>query len=279
MVTQSQEEAVYRLAPLGWSVADPNPYAQEDAPPGGWTHAEIEDKRRGWSFTGPTPRRMFSVRWDRDVPNLMSRLADLLRYESRHGRAVLLCVPPDIDGDTFVKDALAQTPPPHVVRDSDPKWVTHSTDLDAWTRIRADGALKSSATLLAEGAKPDDLGFRVLGEPAEYADYVMLGSMERVGGEHVVASRQAGRIVTDEDRPYEPGVRLYFDNHALIRAGLGERDGAHLIKAAGRLPLEPYLVEAVSARDVEVEASVAWTPATFHAAANASFLGRPLGPR
>jgi hypothetical protein len=225
-------------------------------------------------FTGSTPRGMFSVRWDRDVPDLKSRLADLFRYETRHGRAVLLCVPPDIDGDTFVSDALARTPPPHVVRDPDPQWVTHSTDLDAWARIREDGALKSSALLTAEGATPDDLGFRVLGEPADYAEYVMLGSMERVGGEHVVASRRAGRIITDEDAPHEPGVCLYFDNRELIRAGLGERDGAHLIEVRGHLPLEPYLVEAISARDIESEAGVGWTPASFHAAVTAAFLAR-----
>jgi hypothetical protein len=94
-----------------------------------------------------------------------------------------------------------------------------------------------------------------------------------------VSSHQKGRIVTDEDAEYEPGVRLYFDGHRIIEDELGVRDGVHLLKVRDRLPLEPYLRAAIGVPDVDQGGTVpAWTPRRFLDRANAHFerlVGRP----
>jgi hypothetical protein len=76
--------------------------------------------------------------------------------------------------------------------------------------------------------------------------------------------------VTDENATYEPGVRLYFDNHRIIEDGLGVRDGLHLMKVHRRLPLEPYLLAAVRAADLDPVREGGWTLRSFVARANAA---------
>ena len=100
----------------------------------------------------------------------------------------------------------------------------------------------------------------------------MLGGVGGTSPEAVLASKQAGRFVLDEDAIHEPGVRLYFDNHRIITDGLGTRDGVHLIKVYQHLPLTPYLLAAISVDDVQLENNAQmWTPRTFVAKANEAF--------
>ena len=96
--------------------------------------------------------------------------------------------------------------------------------------------------------------------------------MASIASEHVVSSQQKGRIVTQEDLPYEPGVRLYFDLPRILAAGLGVRDGTHVTKVRDHLPLHPYMVAAVGVDQVATaDGTPSWTPRTFLEAANAYF--------
>jgi hypothetical protein len=79
-----------------------------------------------------------------------------------------------------------------------------------------------------------------------------------------MASKQAGDFRLDPDTSYTPGVRLYFDLHAIIRDGLGVRDGLHLVKVRNHLPLTPYLLGAVGLEDVAAgDPGKDWTPRLF----------------
>jgi len=206
-----------------------------------------------------------------DTPDLKCRLADFLRYNERHKRNVIISCPEFIELEKFIAQALAETPDESFVRPSDPRWVVHSTTLAAWNDIRQDAMLKSLALLREEGKQLIGLGMEKLGDPLEFANYVMLAPMEAVSPEIVIASRMENQIMDDPDRPYEPGVRLYFDNHLIIRNGLAVRDGIHNIKVHRSLPLSPYMAAAVTAKDLPRQT---WCPRTFCKAANRLFPGK-----
>jgi hypothetical protein len=204
-----------------------------------------------------------------------TRLADFLKYETSHGRRVIVSFPPDMDADATVKHSLDITAPRSEIRPDDSRWWVHSTPLGNWEKIRESGELRSHARLRREGLSHAGIGLFVFGEPQDYAEYVMLAWALGVAPEHVVSSQQKGRLITEEDTPYTPGVRLYFDGHRIIRDGLAVSDGLHLLKVHDHLPLEPYLVAAISARDVDPNGEVqTWTPWTFLKAANQDFISR-----
>ena len=127
----------------------------------------------------------------------------------------------------FVECALATTPDWSVVRPNDAKWLVHSTTAQGWDAIQACGELRSQARLRREGESMPNLGGEWLGEPADYTDYIILANAGAMAPEFVVASRNANRMITEPDTPYNPGARLFFDGHRLIRDGLVVRDGLH----------------------------------------------------
>jgi hypothetical protein len=260
-------------APSGWSYNNKNPFTKDGNYGQKWTSFCILDRSGDRVFVGRGTNGLYSYRLSRDVKNMEHKLADFLRYENAHGRNVILSFPRDIDTEAFANESISETPEAAVIRENDPKWVVHSTNLEAWKQIQRDGELRSLSRLLKEGKKVKTIGFHALGEPSEYADYVMLGSIYNRGTEMVLSSNMKGRICLDENMPYEPGVRLYFDNHAIIRSSLGVRDGEHIIKVHDHLPLKPFLLMAVGINDVDPERKVKeWTPKKFVEVANKIFL-------
>jgi len=189
---------------------------------------------------------------------------------------VLFCAE-DLDVGVFVVQALDSTPPAHIVRDTDPEYLVHSTSLEASKSILQDGEIKAFARLLREGRAPDWHKLRSdqsLGEPPEYANYVNLGTIESPWVETVPASHASGRFLTPEDE-YEPGMRFYFNDHKIIRAGLDVRAPGATIKVLDSMPLRPFLIEVVRADDMDLPIRTGkWTPMLFTGAANKAFFTR-----
>jgi hypothetical protein len=205
------------------------------------------------------------------LPDVRDRLADFVRYENNQGRVPIVALPEGFEGDRFVREALAQVPEGLCVRESDPRWVVHSTSESSWRQIERDGELRALSELPDRDAGAGGLGFRTLGEPPEFAEYVVLAAIESLAPENVVSSRQKGHVCDDPDAVYVPGVRLYFDCHAIIESGLAVRDGRHTLKAHRRLPLSPFLFCSSSPDDATpVDTDAGWTPRAFTAAANAA---------
>jgi hypothetical protein len=231
-------------------------------------------------ITGTGANGLFCARFGRRVEGLSNRLADLLRYERAHGRTVIVPLPADVDAAGYVAHALRCTPAARIVRRADSPVVVHSTTLEAWESIRADGELRARSLLPAGPSspgqgEPSEIERYLLDEPPEYGDYVMLGEIDSVGPEAVVASYQAGRFILGDQAIYKPGVRLYFDNHRIIQHGLGTRDGLHTTKVLKRLPLRSYLLAAVTVVDIAPGDRVAeWTLRTFVDCANKAFRDR-----
>lgn len=265
-------------ASAGWNPQSPNPFSPEGAYGPAWSALTLmpdSDERLHYPGRCKTDRGLFHCLIGTQNEQFDAGVADFLRYESAHGRTVIVSSPEDVDIDHLILRALDETPTESVVRAQDPRWVVHSTTRERWPRIQQCGELRSMARLHSEGTPWPEIGFEQLGEPPEYREYIVLGEMESVGCENVVASHQKGCVFTDENQPYTPGLRLYFDLHRIIADGLAVRDGLHLVKVHDHLPLEPYLAAAVSVGEVDPEGSIPeWTPRRFLEAANAHFLAK-----
>ncbi len=267
----------YIKAPTGWCCADPNPFTEDGSYGQRWSAFCIEDRDDGQFMTGHVGQGPFCARFGRGVDHLENRLADFLRYERRYNRTVILCLHDEFDADRVVARALNRTPAHSVVRVADPEIVVHSTTQHAWESIRADCELRAASRLTIEDGRisagsltPSKVTRYYDSEPPEYPDYIMFGKIDEVGPEMVVASRAAGAFVLDPDATYTPGVRLYFDHHRMIREGWATRDGLHMVKVYDRLPLEPYLLAAVSVDDLDPSGGMApWTLRAFVAKSNA----------
>ena len=241
----------YFTAPAGYGSDDRNPFTHDGRCGPDWTAFFLLDRDDESSCMGTGKNGLFAYQFGRRARDIKGKLADFLRYESAHNRNVIISFPDGIDVDAFVADALATTPEPHVVRETDPRYAVHSTHAGAAKHIGRDAELKSLAKLRREGVAGGGVGFDSLGEPPEYADYICLGDLKSTGPEVVTASNATGRFMGD-DEPYEPGVRFYFDVHRIIRTGLDTRVvGA--IKVLDRLPLDPFLVASIGPNDVAPE--------------------------
>lgn len=262
----------YHKASPGWDADQPNPFTSDGAYGARWSAFEICDRDDDRRIYGRSSSGLFCHTLGRRVENLETRLADFLRYENAHGRNVIVACPDDMDIDSLVANALENTPAGAIIRENDSRWVVHSATLETWQSIRESGCLKSFARLKAEGVPAHGIGFREFGEPDDFAEYVMLCEFNGIGCENVVASQAKGRVFTEEHTPYAPGVRLYFDAHKIITAGLAVRDGVHTLKVYNQLPLQPYLVAVATAADIDPQGiAKTWTPRLFLEQANAWF--------
>ena len=164
----------YVKAPPGWSYSDENPFTPDGTYGAAWSCFRVIDRDDDQYSTGKSGNGPFSARFGRRVDHLEARLADFLRYESAHGRTVILAFPDGVDPDLFVAHALAHTPQADVVRPEDPRVIVHSTTAAAWWCIRADGALKAGALLASHRTSPSDTADRselvqyLLAEPPVY---------------------------------------------------------------------------------------------------------------
>ncbi|MHB9132380.1 MAG: hypothetical protein ACYDBB_15015 [Armatimonadota bacterium] len=268
----------YHIAPPGWTHEDPNPFTADGAYSPQWSCFRIRDEEDGRGVNRRWENGLYAFvvgrGWRKDGRGLVADVADFLRYESMHGRHSIVSLPADMDARAFVEQALAETPDWSIVRSNDPKWLIHSTPATNWAAIRACRELRSLARLRREGVSAGGVGLAQLGEPDDYAEYIMLGKPGVMSPEFVVASQQAGRIITEQDTPYTPGARLFFDGHRLIREGLIVRDGLHEAKVHDYLPLDPYLIASVTPADLDPEGEITvWTPKSFCLAALDYFSG------
>jgi hypothetical protein len=270
----------YVVAPPEWTCTGRNPFTENGSYGLSWSGFVILDHDDDQYITGRGSNGLFSARFGRRVDHLKSRLTDFIHYENAYGRTVIVSAPPDVSVDRFVAEAVAETPGPQVIRADDPEVIVHATTVEAWRSIQSAGELVAASQLpskprLASSATGSEVEQYYENEPPEYHDFIMFAPLGATTPEKVLASYRAGRFLLSDDVVYEPGVRLYLDNHAIIRAGLDTRDGLHTAKVHGRLPLSPYLLAGIGVPDVDEQGHVAtWTPRTFVERADSLFLSR-----
>lgn len=267
-VCAAGEAIRYRQAPAGCGPEDAWPFREDGRYPAGVTGLAVIPN--GPVCIGTGRSGLFHYECSASDPCFDEALADFLRYEHSYGRVPILFDLDAAGGCAGVAEALARTPLPNVVRSSDPRYFVHSTSRAAGDQIRQDGAIKSWNFLEQEGRPPcwHKLKSAVLGEPAEYAHYVNLGSPGNPWTEVVTASHQAGKFLGPDDC-YEPGWRFYFDAHRLIEAGRITRQFG--CKAHRLLPLEPFCVGQIDLSAVEAGQTAPWTPRRFAELADRAF--------
>ncbi|GAG10178.1 unnamed protein product, partial [marine sediment metagenome] len=232
----------YVKSPVGWDPASANPFVSDGRYGPKWSSLEIiddSDLRLHYRADSCSNKELYNCRVGRYYAELEAAIADFLRYESLHGRKVIVTCPEEIDLDTIIGRSLKNTPRASIIRDDDPKWVVHSTPVNHWEKIEACGQLRSIARLREEGVNFPAIGYEELGEPEEFKEYIAFGTLDAIGPENVVASHNKGFVFTEEHTPYHPGVRLYFDAHRIIKDGLAVRDGLHSLKVHDKLALNP----------------------------------------
>lgn len=138
--------------------------------------------------------------------------------------------------------------------------MVHSTTFENYKSILKSGALKSWNILKNIKIIKEEypIGMQ-LGDPVDLRDYILFGT--GTTGEIVVNSKQANRLIYDENVEYKPGARLYFDMKKIAEDGLLIRDGGEM-KVRDILQLKPYLVWTATWENVGLESPLS-TPKIF----------------
>lgn len=106
-----------------------------------------------------------------------------------------------------------------------------------------------------------------MGDIDDFSNYIMLSSCSW-NNEIIVASKQAGTIISDVDKLYIPGARFYLNAEKLAVDGLLLRDGQHL-KVRDSIPLNKYLIWYCTADVLKIGCNV--TPQQFFDLSNKMF--------
>jgi hypothetical protein len=266
--------------PTDWEPSQPNPYTRDGSYGRRWSCFQLLAQETAAFLTARQPNGLFLIQAARRVPHLADRLCDYLRYEHGYGRQTIVAAPPGGEDTVLIARAWEPTADARTLRAYDPAVVVHATSPEAWHAIARDGMLKSTARLRKEGAwpparrsAPSPIAQYQRDEPRDYHAHIMFGELGQYWPELIVLSKHTGAFCTDSEVAYTPGVRLYLDLHAIIRDGLGVRDGVHQVKVHDHLPLVPYLLGAVTAEDLVLqEPARTWTPRTFTEAADRQIL-------
>lgn len=253
-------------AQTGWNPTELNPFTTIGHYGKEWSAFIYDEEIQHYSniYNGT---KVYVLRVNPETDSKYERLFDYLTYETEHRRNVILSLPKHIDFDKIL-GKFSIFPYNNQFRERDSKYLVHSTTKESWDSIKKNGALLSPNELKKQGINILEIGLKPMLEPDDYSDYVMLDVLDGCG-ELVVNSRQLGYVCTNPDMEYIPGVRLYFDAEAIIKDGLGVRDGLHILKIKDKLPLNKYLVESVGS---EVFNIGEWTPSMFTNLANKYFL-------
>jgi hypothetical protein len=267
----------YRFAPVGWQSDHPNPFAADGMYGDSWSCFSTLGTPDYDYLTCRTISGCWLFKLTIARVDYTTRLIDFVRYENKNGRTVIIETSSGVATASHIEALEKQTPSPGIIRDSDEPFLVHSTDATAWRKIQSAGELTATAFLSTGRNKSDpsdETAEYMRHEPPEYKEHIMFGSVSTTSTEVVVSAFQKKKMVLREDVEYDPGARIYIDNHTLIRDGLDVRDGLHTMKVHGHLSLK-YMAAVVTVDDVEMPHGLhRWTPRTFTEKANELFRAR-----
>ena len=233
-----------------------------------WRVLVLTDSNEYKQYVGSNNECAYTVKISRKIcDNWMMAVGDFIDFYNEQGKNLIL-VMSEIQYTAVKNFYNGHKYDEPFVRDYEPTILVHSTSMNSWLQIKADGMLKSWNRLKAENviSEISPIG-KMLGDPTEFSDYIMLGN--GVTGEIVVNSRQKGEITMNVDTEYVTGARLYFDVEKIAKDGLLVRDGTHF-KVKDNLPLNPYLIWTATWDIIELEKQVS-TPKIFSEQADKLF--------
>lgn len=251
-----------------WTPLHANPYSVDGRYGENWS-AFIYDELIQYYSNVVENTKVYCLKVSPDLDKDFQRIKDFVYYEAGYYRNVIIKVneklKPIIQQVLSIKDLKNGT----VIRKSDHRWLVHSTTKESWKEIQESGCLYAPSEMKRKNIIVNEIGLKALMEPRDYSDYIMLDILNGCG-EIVVNSRQLGYVCTDPNLPYNPGVRLYFDGHKIIKDGLAVRDGLHILKVKNKLPLNKYFKMAIT-EDMSLSKEI-WIPTTYTEWTNEYFL-------
>lgn len=186
-------------------------------------------------------------------------LCDFIGYNEAIGRNGIIVVSENDLQDAKIAYA-GHSYKDSFLRTYESRIMVHSTTFENYQSILKCDALKSWNALRKSKmiAEEYPIGMQ-LGDPTDLRDYILFGT--GTTGEIVVNSKQANRLIYDENVKYKTGARLYFDMKKIAEDGLLIRDGGEM-KVKDTLKLKPYLVWVATWENVGLEDSIS-TPRIF----------------
>lgn len=251
-----------------WTPLQDNPFSIDGKYGENWS-AFIYDESIQYYSNVIENTKVYCLKVSPDLDRDFQRIKDFVNYEASNHRNIIVKVneklKPIIQRIISIKDTKSS----NTIRKSDPRWLVHSTTKESWKEIQKLGCLYAPSELKRKNIIVNEIGLKALMEPNDYSDYIMLDILNGCG-EIVVNSRRLGYVCIDPNIPYNPGARLYFDGHKIIKDGLAVRDGLHILKVKNELPLNKYLAMAIT-EDMSLSKEI-WTPTTYTEWANEYFL-------
>ncbi len=255
------KKSKYLIAPENWSIDDINPFNDSGLYYSDFSSIFFTDDDDDRYINGTSTSGLYNVVMHKNVDHMDQKVADFIHYENYFNRSVILASNYELNIERYI-ESIQDDGDLYKIRDSDPEYLVHSTNLIAWKSIQEDYFLKSSSQLDSEKINYISIGFQELKEPKEYRDFIMFGGFG-YHPEFIVLSQQKGKIVTDKDCAYEPGVRIYLDCHKMIKDRIIFRDGLHKIKVKSKLDLKKYMIDSATIQDIDNNNSKIWTPESF----------------
>lgn len=227
-----------------------------------------------WGTIAQRIKNYFTCSVNRNSIGWQYACMDFITYENYYNRRVIAFLTQEQMEEIYNTCNICTFNDPWL-REHEPKVIVHSTSFEAYSHIMSDGSLQSFSKLSVQLSRKIGLGYYLLREPEDYADYVMLCGMNDPVGELVVATRERGEYICDSNTFYTPGARLYFDAEKLAGDGGLVRDGTHY-KVKEQLPLNRYLLLAVTSKELS-GCYKGYSVKDFIEFSNQYFLGRNTG--
>lgn len=224
-----------------------------------WVSISLINDSDNKVISGKNDYNIFNVQLSKKFKGWELKLMDFIHYEKSYNRNIICKVKKenfmhakDKYNGHHINDSF--------LRDYEPKVFVHSTLLENWEEIYKCGYIKSWELAKKDNQLNEDIPIGdKLGDPKEYSNYVMLGSLG-VNNEIIVASKQKNELTYDVNQEYKPGVRIYLDAKKLAKSGKLVRDGLH-IKVKDKISLDKYMIFYVSGD--EIQKNKKWTPIKF----------------
>lgn len=171
-----------------------------------WLVVQLTDTVGYQMLCGSRNGCAYTLKVSRRYSDWAFTVGDFLDFYANGGKNVL-AVLSEADLQTVLSVYGSHSCRDRCLRTGEPAVLIHSTNLSAWRSIQKDGALLSFNTLKEHDDRQKEAPIgELLGDPAEFSDYIMFGSGAAVSGELVELSRQRGEILTDETAEYCTGV-------------------------------------------------------------------------
>jgi len=156
------------LADSNWCPLNRNPFSKNGLYGIEWS-AFIYDWEIPYYTNNYPDAKLNTLRFSPNADKDFLRLFDFLTYEESYGRNVILKICTGINAEKLLQEYAAFS---HdvVFRDTDEKYMVHSTTLENWGNIRKEKALLSPNMLKREGVRMLEIGLKQMIEPADYSD-------------------------------------------------------------------------------------------------------------